>query len=551
VDTVDPATFDQMIVRLQELKIVPTACLVDLPPQIADKFLARQRIADAARALSGEQAKAITADSLWPLLMKAEAEEWQTPLAQLIARHASHLTHWQIGADGTDSFVTDPAMRKVYKRMHGEFSKLMHDPDLAMPWPAWYELDGSAPATVALSIPASVLPHQVPLYINDLSRSAEDAGRGSAGNRRASRLAITLQPLERGQYGREAQIRDYAQRITYALAAGAEHIDVPLPFTVKKDKDALDPRPQEMFMITRTLLATLGGATFRGKVPMAENLEAFLFDRNGQGVLVLWDRGAGGNGVKEFALQLGERPIRLDLWGNATPLLTTGDAKSAGLTRVSVGPMPIILVDIDGQLAQFRASVAIDRPLIESSFQAHTRKVRFTNPYKTAISGTLRVKGPAGWTINPPTNTFNLNPGETFEKELTIEFPYNSSGGAKLLEAQFVLQADRQSEFTVPIALTLGLSDVGMQTLALRDGADVIVQQVVQNYGDRPIDYSAFAIVPGQVRQERLITNLGAGRSTIKRYRFPGMSVAPGTKLRVGVKELNGTRILNDEVEVQ
>jgi len=195
--------------------------------------------------------------------------------------------------------------------------------------------------------------------------------------------------------------------------------------------------------------------------------------------------------------------------------------------------------------------VAIDRPLIESSFQAHTRKVRFTNPYKTAISGTLRVKGPAGWTINPPTNTFNLNPGETFEKELTIEFPYNSSGGAKLLEAQFVLQADRQSEFTVPIALTLGLSDVGMQTLALRDGADVIVQQVVQNYGDRPIDYSAFAIVPGQVRQERLITNLGAGRSTIKRYRFPGMSVAPGTKLRVGVKELNGTRILNDEVEVQ
>ncbi|MEZ0263732.1 MAG: hypothetical protein ACAI43_03315, partial [Phycisphaerae bacterium] len=138
-----------------------------------------------------------------------------------------------------------------------------------------------------------------------------------------------------------------------------------------------------------------------------------------------------------------------------------------------------------------------------------------------------------------------------FEQTLAIEFPYNSSGGPKTIDANFVLQADRQSTFTVPLTVTLGLSDVGMQTLALRDGADIVVQQVIQNYGDRPIDYSAFAILPGQARQERLVTNLAPGRSTIKRYRFPAAEIAPGVKLRVGVKELNGTRILNDEVEVQ
>ena len=77
--------------------------------------------------------------------------------------------------------------------------------------------------------------------------------------------------------------------------------------------------------------------------------------------------------------------------------------------------------------------------------------------------------------------------------------------------------------------------------------------RVSKMYGDHPIDYSAFAIVPGQARQERLVTNLAPGRTTIKRYRFPsaGAGLAPGTKMRVGVKELNGTRILNDEVEIQ
>jgi hypothetical protein len=180
----------------------------------------------------------------------------------------------------------------------------------------------------------------------------------------------------------------------------------------------------------------------------------------------------------------------------------------------------------------------------------HQRRFRFTNPYKQAVGGTVRLKAPAGWTLNPPTFTFTLNPGETFDRELTIEFPYNSFAGAKTINAEFVLQGDTNG-FSVPIALNLGLSDVGMQTLALRDGDDVIVQQMISNYGDKPIDYNAFAIFPGQARQERLVTNLGAGRTTVKRYRFNAMKVEPGTRVRVGVKEMEGSRILNEEVEVQ
>ena len=113
------------------------------------------------------------------------------------------------------------------------------------------------------------------------------------------------------------------------------------------------------------------------------------------------------------------------------------------------------------------------------------------------------------------------------------------------------MQADTNTTFSLPIALSLGLSDVGIQTIALRDGKDVVVQQMITNYGDKPIDYTGFAIFPGQARQERLVTNLGPGRTTVKKYRFADVGDAPGRVVRSGVKEQVGTRILNEEVPIQ
>jgi hypothetical protein len=218
---------------------------------------------------------------------------------------------------------------------------------------------------------------------------------------------------------------------------------------------------------------------------------------------------------------------------------------------IDIGEMPILLVGIDGPAAQLRASIALDRPLLESSFKPHTRKLSFVNAYRTAIGGTLKLKPPAGWTISPPTFNFTLNPGEKFERELTMEFPYNSFAGHKTITAEVSVQADTNATFSLPIGVSLGLSDVGIQTLALRDGKDVIVQQMITNYGDGPIDYTAFAIFPGQARQERLVTNLGAGRTTVKKYRFAEVGSAPGRVVRSGLKEQVGTRILNEEVPIQ
>jgi hypothetical protein len=208
------------------------------------------------------------------------------------------------------------------------------------------------------------------------------------------------------------------------------------------------------------------------------------------------------------AVNLGADPATIDLWGNVTPVQRVAGAD--GRVSLSVSRTPTFLVGIDGQLMQTRASVGLDRPLIESSFQPHARRLRFTNAYGRPSAGpcgcgAARVVGqPADVHVQP-------EPGERFDREVTIEQPYNTVAGPKTIEAQFALQADGDARFTVPIALTVGLSDVGMQTIALRDGNDVVVQQMITNYGDKPVDYTAFAVFPGSVPPERPGDRAGGG----------------------------------------
>ncbi len=517
VETSKDVDFARVLEALRAQRITPTACLVAPPPQLA-------------AAIGG---------STWPHLLKAPPEAWQPNLAYLVSRYSGYVDRWQFGLDAdAQQFVSDGAMRQAYGLMHDQFRKLVDRPDLAMPWPAWFDMDGELPATIALSIPSDVLPHQLPLYINDLKKSDRQ------------QLSVSLQLLSRQQYGRQAQIRDFVQRVAYALSAGSSRIDVPLPFDIeRREANAGQKQPQEMLLVLRTLLSTLSGSIYRGQMPIDPDVEAFLFERSGgEGVMLVWTKSAAGPG-KTIPIVLGNRPQRVDLMGNTSAVLRPKDA--VGTTDVEVGPMPSFVIGIDARLAQLRSSFAFDNPLVESSFQAHTRTLTFTNPYATAISGRLRLTGPTGWTVTPQAPNFNLNPGETYRGPVTIEFPYSSVAGAKTVMCTVDLQADKSQQIKVPVGLRLGLGDVGLETIALRDGNDVIVQQMITNYTAKPIDYTAFVTLPAQARQERLVTALKAGATIIKKYRFVNVSVAKEQKIRSGVRETDGTRVLNDEVSVQ
>ena len=143
-----------------------------------------------------------------------------------------------------------------------------------------------------------------------------------------------------------------------------------------------------------------------------------------------------------------------------------------------------------------------------------------------------------------------MNSGETFDREINISFPYNSFAGPKVIDCEFLLQ-NETTTFTVPLQLRLGLTYVGVESIALHNGNDLIIQQMIANYGEQPINYSAFARLPGLAPVERMVINLGPGQTIMKRYVFNNLKMPPSAKARVGLKELDGVRIFNEEVSLQ
>jgi hypothetical protein len=526
-------TFTRILHEFRSREVQLTGVLAGLPPDV----------------------RRATGASNWVDLLTTGGNAWQEKYAYLVSRHANHLRYWQLYTDAqAEQIARDPKLRLVYDKLLIEHNKVQSNPDLALPWPAWYELEGNLPATVSLVVPSQVLPDQLSLYASEVL------------NRPGHRLSLYLRPIDRAKYGRNEQIRDLALRIGNALACGAERVDVPLWLSVRTD-DAT-PRggpskptiePDELFLVSRTLSARLANAVFRGRVPLAPDVDAFLFEREGgEGILLIWNKASwtrAGERITNITAAMGSSSPRIvDLWGNESLATPVGEVKRGKPTHWSfdVGAMPILIDHVDAQLLRFGAMVTVDNPLLESSFEAHNRKLKLTNTFSTSVSGTVRLRGPTGWTLTLPMNAFSLNPGESVNLPLTIEFPFNSFAGDKVLTALVELQGAVDHQLAVPITLKLGLSDVGVRTLAVRNGDEVVVQQVISNYGSKPIDYTSFVAIPGLPRQERLVTNLGPGRSTVKKYRFtlkPGQADA-GLQVRSGVRELDGVRVLNELVEV-
>lgn len=508
IQTQDQERFDLLLERLQDSGIMPTAVITALPPEVA----------------------AAAGSSALSRLPRMDSALWKPQLAYLVARHANHLDRWQFGADGRDDFATDALHRRAYDMVYAAFASLIHDPDVAMPWPATFEADRGLPATVAVGLPAEVLPEQVGMFVQD----TRDRG--------GQRLSMTLFALDEHQ-GRVAVLRDYFQRIVMAAAAGTERIDLPMPFE--------GGQPTEMLLVMRTVQQSLSGTAYRGRLNVHDMAEAHLFEHNGRGVMALWNKSKDGASLP-VRINLGGRPTMVDVWGNRTPLRPAVNASEPGQIHLTLGEMPVFIDGVDPSVALFRVSVVLDNPMLESQFQPHTRKLNFTNTFPDFVSGTVRLAVPAGWSVTPTSFTFNLNPGETFSREIQLELPYNTLAGAKVMEATFEMAGIVPARFAVPVDLMLGLNEVGLQTIAMREGSDVVVQVLITNYGQRNINYNAFALFPGQARQERLVTDLGPGRTAVRRFRFPAPELPANSqrKIRVGLREVEGTRILNDEVVI-
>ena len=460
-------------------------------------------------------------------------------LEELIGRHAPGVDGWQLGTGDGAADAPSPDALDATRRT---FSRLLYGVPPAVAVVAGEGDPSVAPASAVLVIPPDVAPSRVPALVGEMRR----AGR--------STLAVALPADPAGGIDPAG----LTKRLALALTAGADRVDVPLPFAPtgvpEGSRGAVAPTPAHAGV--GTLLSVLHDATPAGALPVDDPTAngdatdadaddglavALLFDSAGTGVVVAW-RDAG--------------PASVELGTGPGVVAVTLDGRSRVLPGgpVDLSAEPVFLVGVNLSAAKLRAGVALDRPALESTLAAAdrsggvARRLTFANPTGAALNGSIRLTPPdgtAGWSASVEPSAVALSAGEGYDGAATIRLPYGTPAGDYALTAWLDLPDVSPVPLAVPVKVRVGLGEVGLRTTAARDAVgDLVVEQHITGYGERPADYVAYVAVPGRPRQDRPVERLEAGGEAVKSYRFRG--VPPGTPILSGVVGGGGTRTLVD-----
>lgn len=462
-------------------------------------------------------------------------DKWRPYLAVALARYTDVVSHWQIGGETDYQVIEDSRLPGTLELINNEIVKLVTSPAVVSPWSAVHQMPVEHFQTqyVCLQVPVNVTPESIPAQLAHLTREDQHV------------VWVSLAGLQRQEYRRIPRLIDLAKRIVYSRVAGAQTTFLARPWEYRDGATAA-AQPTEEFLVYRTLVSLLGQATPAGKVYLGPRTECFVFDHGVTSTLVAWNDYATDHDPAVAQLWLGEQARQIDLWGRASPLRRIGTRQ-----EVRVGPTPILIDGVDSWIARLRGSLTITPRHLESSFKVHRVWLRFANPRHEAISGRLELAGPRGWQLRPWQVRFALQPGQAFEQELTIRFPYNEPAGQKLISARFSLNLDRNYQLQISLPVQLGLKGIEVQTIPQLLDGQLVVRQSVTNRTSETVKFRTALILPDRPPQRRAITALLPGQSITKFYVFKDAQDLIGQELRASLEEVQGRRVLNEVIRIR
>jgi len=353
-----------------------------------------------------------------------------------------------------------------------------------------------------------------------------------------------VEPLDQASYPRELRLADLSRRLVEAFYQKVGGVFLAAPWDVRQDLLHAQVSPREDFIVLRTIADLLGGSTPVLRVTIDGQAECLVFDRNNRAILFVWDRYAPAEG-REHVLFLGEQVQQIDLWGRCAPLSNAGKRQI-----VRIGPMPTFIVNTSTWLMEFRRAFQLEPSLLEASFEAGEQYVVFRNTYHEPISGLLRLFAPENWEVRPNRISFSLRPGEQFRRPIAVHFPHNVEAGVKALVGEFVIDASQRYQLVSPAWFEIGLHNIDLDTYVFRTGDRVIVRQSITNRADQGTCFEGYVIAPRRPRLNRLFANFLPGQNITKDFILEDAADLAGARVRVGLKELQGSRVWNRTLTV-
>jgi hypothetical protein len=471
---------------------------------------------------------------------------WRPFLDEIVAPHANVFRSWQLGMDGDLSMVDDPRYGGAITALRQGIQEMIAAPDLTAIQSASVYPDGPRldVENVSVHLPVDIYPE----HIADHLREFIEDGRPKNGYELvwasvASGANLDAQSIEAQSIDAQS-IDTWALRILEARWAGVDAVFATQPWTTRRTPTGLVSEPTLEYLAFRTIADIVDDKIPSQRLDLDLSAKAMTFVRNDESVWVIWDPQAPPEG-RPLSIQLGSATEIVDLLGRQVSVSKLGD----GRHELQVTRSPVFVVGSQRWLPAFRAGVQLTPSHADFALDAREHTLKVSNPNDTAMSGMIELESPTGWTVEPTRVQFSLYPNEKREFVVSIRHPSSESAGIKQLFANVTLHSTEKYYMRVPLLFDLDLQDVDVWGYAVMDGDRLVVRHGMTSRADVPISFRSFAIYPGRSRQYRVIHELLPGQTLATEYTFSDVKSTIGKTIRLGLREVNGPRIHNLEID--
>lgn len=455
---------------------------------------------------------------------------WRRELSPVFAHFAGLLATWQLGDERRELDAgrgwTADQLRAV-RRLLGRFVTAPH-----LIVPQGVTLPPAGPDVPSILVPPDLPARAIPAQLAHL---------GSSG---AAPAWLAVAPDERPTPSREQRLADLARRVILAKATATQRVYLPAPLRSSPPPGAPRWEPTDAYPVLRTLVHVLDGKRATATLTTPGEGVVVIFEGGGTSCAAAWTWQP--TALTEPApLYLGGKPEGIDLWGRPVPIPVVD-----GRARLPLGPLPILVLNIDAGLAKLPESMKVAPTMVQAHNPEPRPVLSFENTFPTPITGTLELEPPEGWGVSPAVSPISLQPGEKFSTELGVSLPPRPLATERVLRAYLTLVSPRSASLVFEFPMTIGVRGVRMDVATRWDGSTLLVEQSLQNETDQPLSFTGFCEAPRRAHAERAFLRVQPGARALQTYEIRNATDLVEAELYVGLKEIHGPRRIDQLVPV-
>lgn len=337
-------------------------------------------------------------------------------------------------------------------------------------------------------------------------------------------------------------IADWTKRVLLARQAGAERVFVPAPWQIQSATGRAQIEPHALAL--RTISTLVADRTPIRMLSLDGGAHGILFAHPGadSGTLFAWADDATTQ-PRPLGVPLGSNIRVFDLEGRSLDKATT----HAGIWLTE---SPVFVSGVQVRELRFADALAIEGPPLEVGRESQTRPLRFKNPTRRRLDATLKLSPPTGWSISPTTIRLSVAPGATTTMPVELRLPRNAPAGTTPVPVEAAID-DMGGPFPLNASAIVGLADLDVRVFWRIEQGRLVIQQLVTNRADHPVNLRAAVRSPNHPRESRSIENLDPGRTAMREFVLDNAAALLDRSVRVTLARPGGAEVANHIIRVE